>query len=286
MFSQISIRTKITSVVALLLVALAGMGLLAIRNMQAINANTVEIANNWLPSIRTLGELRYGVTTYRNIVHQHMLAETLPEKLALEKTLAEVVEGNNKTRQTYEPMISSPEERALYNEWNKAWDEYKSGAAEVLALSRKAIGQTSQEAEALNTGTLNKISSEADAILKRDIDLNNAGAAAETKSSADTYGSALIVMAIVFGVAVTFGVGVGIYLVRDVSRGIASIVQPMQALGSGDLTAQVPHQGEKTEIGAMADTLQVLPTRPLHWTPKPRSSAAAGLTTSPASLRR
>ena len=31
----------------------------------------------------------------------------------------------------------------------------------------------------------------------------------------------------------------------------------MQALGEGDLTAHVPHQGEKTEIGAMADTLQV-----------------------------
>jgi methyl-accepting chemotaxis protein len=46
-------------------------------------------------------------------------------------------------------------------------------------------------------------------------------------------------------------------LIRDVSTGIKSIVVPMQALGSGDLTAQVPHQGEKTEIGAMADTLQV-----------------------------
>src|SRR5437016_14424762 len=31
----------------------------------------------------------------------------------------------------------------------------------------------------------------------------------------------------------------------------------MQALGKGDLSAKVPHQGEKTEIGAMADTLQV-----------------------------
>ena len=46
-------------------------------------------------------------------------------------------------------------------------------------------------------------------------------------------------------------------LVRDVSSGIASIVTPMQALGQGDLAAQVPHQGEKTEIGAMADVLQV-----------------------------
>jgi methyl-accepting chemotaxis protein len=173
------------------------MGLLAIRNMQTINANTVEIATDWLPSIRTLGELRYGVISYRNVVRQHMLAETLPEKLALEKALAEVVESNNKIRQTYEPMTSPLEERSLYNEWSKYWDEYKSGATEVLALSRKAIGQTSREAEALNAGRLHKISSEADAILKKDIDLNNTGAATETKRSADTYNSALILMAIV-----------------------------------------------------------------------------------------
>ena len=53
------------------------------------------------------------------------------------------------------------------------------------------------------------------------------------------------------------GVGVGVYLVRDLSSGIASIVKPMQALGSGDLTAEVTRRGEKTEIGAMADALQV-----------------------------
>ncbi len=49
---------------------------------------------------------------------------------------------------------------------------------------------------------------------------------------------------------------VGYYLVRDVSNGINSIVIPMKALGEGDLTAEVPHQGEKTEIGSMADTLR------------------------------
>ena len=57
--------------------------------------------------------------------------------------------------------------------------------------------------------------------------------------------------------AMMVGIGAAILLVRDVSAGIKSIVAPMQALGNGDLTAQVPHQGENTEIGAMADTLQV-----------------------------
>jgi len=41
-----SIRAKITAVVAFLLVALTGMGLLAVRNMRAINAATQEISRN------------------------------------------------------------------------------------------------------------------------------------------------------------------------------------------------------------------------------------------------
>jgi methyl-accepting chemotaxis protein len=53
------------------------------------------------------------------------------------------------------------------------------------------------------------------------------------------------------------GIGVGFYLVHDVSSGINSITLPMQALGKGDLSAEVPHRGEKTEIGAMADVLQI-----------------------------
>ena len=63
MFSKFSIRAKITTVVAVLLVAMAGMGLLAVYNMRAINAATVEIATSWLPSVRALGDLRAGVIT-------------------------------------------------------------------------------------------------------------------------------------------------------------------------------------------------------------------------------
>ena len=80
MLAKFSIRAKITAVVAFLLVAMAGMGLLAVRNMRAINANTVDIATNWLPSVRVLGDLRAGVITYRNVIREHMLAETARRK--------------------------------------------------------------------------------------------------------------------------------------------------------------------------------------------------------------
>jgi methyl-accepting chemotaxis protein len=257
MLAKFSIRSKIIAVVALLLVAMTGMGLLAVRDMRAINANTVDIVTNWLPSVRLLGELRAGVITYRNVIREHMLAETLEEKQAAEKTLAGVVESNAKIRQSYEAVITSPEERAIYNEWVKAWESYKRGTEEVMALSRKAAGQIAHEAHELNSKTVNKIGLEADGLLKKDIDLNNAGADKAAQNGADDYASAFMMLAVILGIAVITGVAISFYLVRDISAGIASIVTPMQALGKGDLSAKVPHQDEKTEIGAMADTLQV-----------------------------
>ena len=176
MFAKLSIRSKIIALVAFLLVAIAGMGLLAVQEMRAMNANTVDITGNWIPSMRALGDLRSGVITYRNVIREHMLAETLEEKLAAEKTLAGVVDGNNKIRSAYEPMIASPEERALYNDWVKSWEEYKRGTEDVMALSRKEAGKAPHEAHELNTKTVNRIGLAADEILKKGIDLNIAGA--------------------------------------------------------------------------------------------------------------
>ena len=119
---------------------------------------------------------------------------------------------------------------------------YKKGTEEVMALSRKAAGQIPHEAHELNAKTVNKIWIAADEILKKDIDLNNKGADKAANDAADSYSSAFWMMAIILGAAIVAGVAVGFYLVRDVSRGIASIVQPMQALGHGELAAEVPHQ--------------------------------------------
>jgi len=246
-----------TAVVAFLLIALAGMGLLAIVNMRAMDANTVEIANTWLPSIRLLGELRASNTGYRSLSRDHLLAETLEEKLADEKSIADVAESNNKIRAQYEQAITSPEERALYEQWAKCWDEFKKVDEQVLALSRKSAGQYPHEAYQLLTKAVNEISIPADAILLKEIALNNNGANKETKSAADTYSSAFMMVIGILVAAITIGAVLSFYLVRDVSSGIASIVTPMQALGAGDLAADVPHRGEKTEIGTMADTLQV-----------------------------
>ncbi|MBR0786426.1 methyl-accepting chemotaxis protein [Bradyrhizobium iriomotense] len=257
MLATISIRAKIISVVAFLLVAMAGMGLLAVMKMRSMNANTVDITTSWMPSVRVLGELRASVITYRSVVREHMLAETMEEKLAMEKTAVTTGETLAKARQSYEPMITSPEERALYTEWSKLWNDYKKSADEVFALSRKEVGKIPHEAHELNVKTANRIGIQSDEVLRKDIDLNTRGGDQAARDADNSYSFAFMLVSVILGAAIIVGVGVGFYLVHDVSSGINSITLPMQALGKGDLTAEVPHRGEKTEIGAMADVLQI-----------------------------
>ena len=253
MLAKYSIRAKITAVVALLLVAMTAMGALNVRQMYVINASTVDIASNWLPSIRVLGELRAATITYRAIVRAHLLATDEAGKQLQEDLLAKWINNTDKARKAYEPLITSAEERALYDEFSTSWAEYLAGVKEVLVLSRK---NEDKEARVLHAKA-SLAGVKADETLQKDVSLNNKGADAAAQQASESFDSDIKIVLSSLLLTIIVGIGAAVFLVRGVSAGIKSIVAPMQALGNGDLTAQVPHQGEKTEIGAMAEALQV-----------------------------
>ncbi|WNV12141.1 methyl-accepting chemotaxis protein [Tardiphaga sp. 709] len=257
MLSNISIKAKITIVIAFLLIAMTGMGALAVSKMQTINANASDIQKNWLPSVRVLGGLRATTIDYRNLVRAHILAANADQMQKTEAGIDTIVKRAADERTAYDKLVSSPEERAIFNDWSKEWDNYVSRSQEIFVLDRKNLGKSSQEAHELNLNVINPLGSKADFALRKAIEFNDKGAAASGQKADDSYGSALMTVIVIIAATAVIGIGIGIYLVKDVSSGIASIVQPMQALSAGDLTAHVAHQGEKTEIGAMADTLQV-----------------------------
>lgn len=257
MLNKLSIRAKITFVILFLLVAMTGMGLLAVKKMDAIYAGATDIQTNWLPSVRALGDLRAEVNSYRNVIRAHMLSDTAEEKAAVEKRLLASIGRLAKVRADYESMITSSEERALYNDWREQWDTYAKGAQDVVALSQKSVGRVPREAQEMHERTLLPIVMKADAFLIKDVEFNKRGADAAAKTAAEHYHSAFTLLATILGVSAALGLFLGIYLVRDVSRSIRSIVKPMQMLGGDDLTAVIPHLGLKTEIGLMANSLQV-----------------------------
>ncbi|SFH98220.1 methyl-accepting chemotaxis protein [Bradyrhizobium sp. Gha] len=255
--SKLSIVFKLLAVLSVLVLSLAGVGVVAIGTMQNINSHTVEIAESWLPSVRALGSIRADVNELRVALRLHVMQDTAEGKQAAEKRLASLRERIEQTRKIYEPLITSAEERSIYGQWTAAWGEYLNGVQEVMALSRKSPGKFPTEANELLQSKVAKMAQAADPLLTKDIELNNRGAEMETKQAADSYASIFRLLVGIIVLSVVIAIAAAHYLVRDVSRGIASIIRPMQSLGEGDLSAEVPHRGEKTEIGAMADALQI-----------------------------
>jgi len=84
--SKFSIRSKIIAVIAFMLLTMSGMGLLTVQTMRSINAHTVEIETNWLPSVRVLGDLR----TQKDALWQRFSTKSGPDQVWYYTTLADL----------------------------------------------------------------------------------------------------------------------------------------------------------------------------------------------------
>jgi methyl-accepting chemotaxis protein len=253
MLTNVSIRTKIISAMSVVLVVAVFLGAFSIRQMQLINARTVDIHTGWLQSVRLLGDLRAYTLTYRGLVRAHILANDAAGKAAMDKNYDLVVAGIERSQKAYVAVITSEEERALYRDFQQAWTTYFAATQNVLAASRRNDEATARDLHVKIAPAALK----ADELLAKDVELNNKGADAAGQLAADTYSSAFLMVVMILGLTVTVAIGIGFLLTRDVTRGISSVLEPMRALSNGDLGVEIPHQGERTEIGSIADTLQL-----------------------------
>lgn len=157
-----SIRTKIIAVIAFMLVTMSGLGVLAVTSMHSINASTVDIATNWLPSVRTVGELRADINLLRIALRAHVMADTAEAKQAGGTRVNGVLAAIDKDRKAYESMITSAEERAIYNNWVQAWEKYVVAIKQVMDESNKSVGRVPKEATELLEKSAAAIARDAD----------------------------------------------------------------------------------------------------------------------------
>ena len=254
MLSRLSIRTKIISVISFLLLALLVTGVFAVFQMRSINTSAQDIQTSWLPSVRWLGELRTQVARHRVNLRDHLLATDAKGRADAENSLAARVRDYSDAVKRYEPLISSPGEQKLFEQARAEGQNYIKAAEEVLTASRN--GEAGKALQVLEQRTV-PVGRALETTLNKLVELNNTGGDDAGKAANDGYAMSFRAVLVLLAIAALGGIAAGFYLIRDVTKGIASIVTPMKALGEGDLTANVPHQGEKTEIGTMADTLQV-----------------------------
>ena len=252
MLAKFSISTKLFAIVSFLFLIIAVIGGFAFLQMSSINGAAHEIQTHWLPSVRWIGEMRTQSARLRAVLRDHLVA-TDAERADVDKNLDARKSDFEKAAKSYRPLVSSSTEQELADQLDRQWQEFIAAAAEVRTFAVK--GDLAQ-AKQINADKVVPVGRAMDKTLTGLVDFNDKGAETAGQSADATYWRAVYLTSAILLFAMIFGIGAAAFVSQDIRRGIGSILKPMGRLVDGELTVDIPHQGETTEIGQIAAGLQ------------------------------
>jgi methyl-accepting chemotaxis protein len=249
-----SIRWKVVSAFTFVIVLCLGLGILAVDRLAAVNTQAEDISADWLPSVRSLGQVAIFVERAKaienNIVNSTNGASNEKALQVLKLTL----DARDKAWREYQSMITSPEEQRLAGAIAAQWDANMASWDKTLAALKK--GDPNAAAEFNGDASLAIINKLRDAI-NADTEFNRQGADAAVRRGTATYQSARVWIFAVLTAVVALCMAMAYLIVSGVSKPITAMTEAMKRLAGRDLETSIIGLGRKDEIGAMAGAVQV-----------------------------
>ena len=230
-----TIKLKLAGAFAAVLALCAILGVVGVLKMSTVNDQSTIIAENWMPSIDAVHRINTATSDLRAQHYAHVASTDPADMAAVEKQLQETTDLIAQTRKTYEPLISSNEERGVYNTFARKYEEYLREADKALALSRQNKNQEAaaklKESKALYDDMSN------DAV--RLVDLNVAGGKDASATGDKVFADSRALFIGVVALALIVGVAAALWISRTVTTGLRKISQAVEAVAIGDLNHEV-----------------------------------------------
>ncbi|KQT84823.1 chemotaxis protein [Methylobacterium sp. Leaf465] len=253
-FKTLTIRTRLVASFAIITFFIVAIGWLGMSGVGRINALLTAVQTNWLPSVQVSGRIDVALARYTTSLLRVTQTTDAGDQAKIEADMTKRREQVGALSKSYERLISSDAERGHFQAFRREVTTFFGVADRIVAAARTA---PKGEAYALYLSDGVEPRRRASTALEKLIEINDAGAAqAEAEGVALAAQTTSIALA-ALGVAVVLAVLLATLIIRSVTRGIDSVVQPMTALTAGNLAVTVPHQGTGTEIGRIADAVQV-----------------------------
>jgi methyl-accepting chemotaxis protein len=255
-FNNLKISGKILSVVLTVLALTIFLGAFSLVQIGHVNNSTVDIATNWLPSVKALGRVESIAGEFRRSEFQHILSSSKEDMDKFEKRMDGQLDTFRKNTVGYEKLISSPEEKKLYEEFSSAWAAYMECHGRMLALSRQ---NKTKEAVELMRGDSSKNFAAAVDLLRKDITINEKGADDSYQKAIITYTSSRVLIIGAIAAAVLIGTILALLVARIISRALNKGVEVADKLARGDLSVTIAETGSD-ETGQLLSAMQTMTT--------------------------
>jgi methyl-accepting chemotaxis protein len=257
MFKNLRIGTRLFGAFSLVLLLMCGAGAYAIAQLAAVNASTVDLARNYMPSVRAGLTLKADINRLRALQFRYILANTAPELDAVQKDHDAKVADIKRGIADYEKLVANAEERSLYERYKADWETYLADVVKVEAMARK--NQDAQATAFLTVETLaqyNGLRADADKLA----DFNVKGGEAAAATAALSYGQARQWLIAALGGCVLLGFGMAFLVVRSVTGPLREAVNAADRLAEGDLTVRITSDA-RDETGQLLQAMQRMITK-------------------------
>ena len=252
----ISLKTTLATIFGLFALLAAGQGGLSIIELADIRHSMTEVATNWLPSMTRINEVEIAASEVRIKQFRLMTLANDADHLRVgEAQVAMTLTQLGERRRSYEHLISSPEERALYDAFTAEWVRYEQVDGEMRRLI--AAGKQADALALLTGSDTVKLYDDARAALSRLVVFNARNATQEVgnaveranTASAAAWGSGIL--------SVLAALAAAAFSLLRISRPIQRMTAAMSRLAAGETGVKVPARDRRDEIGAMAAAVEV-----------------------------
>ena len=254
-FYNLKIAKKLILAFVAVLILSAVLGAVSIVELVKVNAASTDISTNWLPSVRTLLELKVSTSRIRGAEFQRLLPSGGTDAAAKEKQIAGQVAEFTRLQKLYETQISEPEEREIYPKFKKSAEGFLSTNDKFYALTKG--GENIEAATALLQGESQNYYRDMIDSLDKLVKINNDGSTKADANADVEYTKARTWIIGLLAASLLIGLSLAVFIARIISEPLNRAVIIAQQVAAGDLTANIEASSED-ETGQLMHALKAM----------------------------
>lgn len=253
-FYNLKIARKLTLSFSLILVMVAVLGSFSLLQLEQVNTASAKIVTDWLPSIRTLSQIKLTLARVRSFEMQYILAKT-PERAELAaKGATTQLKDLEKNLEKYKALLSEPEEQAIYPRVEENLNVF---LAEHQTFMTIAASGNKDDALTLLNGKSTTAYREILKLLDKLADINETGAASSNSLAVQTYGKAKVLIGLFVSITIIAALTMALWIARIVSRPLTEALSIAKRVAEGDLSADIK-PGSSDETGELMAALKAM----------------------------
>ncbi len=245
-FYNLGLAKKLTLTLVVVLSFSILMGVFSIIRLSKANGFTTELAEQWVPKNVILGNLAASCEKLRGLELKHIAFSTKADRDQAEQEIGAVLEQSKKDFTALEPLISTPEEKALLAGLRQSWAGFLEQHDRAMQASRL---DKDAEAMAICGGAARVSFDKTRGLIDGYIGLAAKKTAAVNSESRETCATTRNLIIVLMAASLIFGLWLTYFIVHKVvCRSLWWALKSLERVADGDLTQNIKVKSTE-EIG-------------------------------------